>query len=335
MTSKHGSVIECMTKIEDALQKHDIYRENYDILMELPIVKKLMRKNDKLKSKLKKYKTIVEELTYKLDGIKQRHSRDSVCLIPNKTTVSSYSSDIENMKLPNIVYELIDSTDDELEIDHKKDENDAVLEEINNLVTVENIKINEKEEDMKEEETKDVNDEMMKVEKQIVGEVEEGEVEEGEVEEGEVEEDEEGEEEEAVEDDGEEHEEAVEEVEAVEDDREEDEEEEAMEEAMEEVEEEVEEEEVEEEEVVEKDDTEVQNVVHEEESGVEEGEEEEVEVDDEEEEMEEEVSEVVINGKKYYTTNETNGVIYNMTSDDEIGDEVGVFKDGKPVFSST
>ena len=330
MTSKHGSVIECMTKIEDALQKHDIYRENYDILMELPIVKKLMRKNDKLKSKLKKYKTIVEELTYKLDGIKQRHSRDSVCLIPNKTTVSSYSSDIENMKLPNIVYELIDSTDDELEIDHKKDENDAVLEEINNLVTVENIKINEKEEDMKEEETKDVNDEMMKVEKHIVGEVEEGE----------VEEDEEGEEEEAVEDDGEEHEEAVEEVEAVEDDREEDEEEEAMEEAMEEVEEEVEEEEVEEEEVeeeevVEKDDTEVLNVVHEEESGVEEGEEEEVEVDDEEEEMEEEVSEVVINGKKYYTTNETNGVIYNMTSDDEIGDEVGVFKDGKPVFSST
>jgi hypothetical protein len=71
------------------------------------------------------------------------------------------------------------------------------------------------------------------------------------------------------------------------------------------------------------------NVTEEEEEEVEEEEEEE-----EVEEVEEEVYEITIAGKKYYTTNEVDGVIYSMTADEEIGDEVGVFKNKTPVFKS-
>ena len=69
---------------------------------------------------------------------------------------------------------------------------------------------------------------------------------------------------------------------------------------------------------------------------VEESEEEEVEVEveeSEEEEDEEEAYEVTIKKKLYYTTNEIDGIIYSIDKDDEIGDEVGHFKNGKPVFN--
>jgi len=52
---------------------------------------------------------------------------------------------------------------------------------------------------------------------------------------------------------------------------------------------------------------------------------EEVEVVEEEEEG---VYEVVIKGTRYYTTNETDGTIYAITDDDDIGDEVGQFVNG-------
>ena len=50
----------------------------------------------------------------------------------------------------------------------------------------------------------------------------------------------------------------------------------------------------------------------------------------EEEEME--VEEVIVNGKKYYTTNIKNGIIYEVLPDDDIGPEIGSFKDGKAKF---
>jgi len=57
--------------------------------------------------------------------------------------------------------------------------------------------------------------------------------------------------------------------------------------------------------------------------------EEEIEAD----EQEEEVEEYTHKGKKYYVTNTTNGKIYACTADDDIGDQVGTFKNGKPIFS--
>jgi hypothetical protein len=65
-------------------------------------------------------------------------------------------------------------------------------------------------------------------------------------------------------------------------------------------------------------------------------EEEEVEVVEEEtveeEEEEEGVYETVIEGNRYYITNDTDGEIYAIIDDDDIGDVVGKYVNGKPVF---
>jgi len=47
-----------------------------------------------------------------------------------------------------------------------------------------------------------------------------------------------------------------------------------------------------------------------------------------------EVSEVTIKGKTYFTTDPVNGIIYACV-DDDVGDEVGVFKNGVAVFNKT
>jgi hypothetical protein len=46
----------------------------------------------------------------------------------------------------------------------------------------------------------------------------------------------------------------------------------------------------------------------------------------------EEVYEVTINGKSYYTTNETSGAIYGLDENGDVSLEVGVYKAGKPTF---
>ena len=53
-----------------------------------------------------------------------------------------------------------------------------------------------------------------------------------------------------------------------------------------------------------------------------------------EEEAEIEVSEVKIKGKTYFTTDTQNGIIYACV-DDDVGDEVGVFKNGVAVFNKS
>ena len=128
------------------------------------------------------------------------------------------------------------------------------------------------------------------------------------------------EENEAKEEDAEEEE--AEEEEAVEEEAEE---EEAVEEVAEE--EEAEEEEAEEEEAVEEEAVEEEAV--EEEAVEEEAEEAAVEAADE---AEIEVSEVKIKGKTYFTTDPLNGIIYACV-DDDVGDEVGVFKNGVAMFN--
>jgi hypothetical protein len=42
---------------------------------------------------------------------------------------------------------------------------------------------------------------------------------------------------------------------------------------------------------------------------------------------------VTIKGKAYYTTNATNGVIYAIETDESVGDEIGVFENGKAKFN--
>ena len=51
-----------------------------------------------------------------------------------------------------------------------------------------------------------------------------------------------------------------------------------------------------------------------------------------EEEEEEEVYPIVIDGVNYFTTNEKTGMIYSVTTDGEVGEEVGYYEDGEPGF---
>jgi hypothetical protein len=90
------------------------------------------------------------------------------------------------------------------------------------------------------------------------------------------------------------------------------------EEKVEEEEEEAEEEEEEEEEVEEEEEEEV---------GTEE------EQEEEEEEEGEEVFEIEIDDTSYFATDEENGILYEMTSDGDIGNKVGIIKNGEPIFS--
>ena len=66
---------------------------------------------------------------------------------------------------------------------------------------------------------------------------------------------------------------------------------------------------------------------------VEEEEEEETEASAEDAEEEIEVSEIKIKGVTYFTTSAQNGIIYACV-DDDVGDEVGVFKNGVALFKS-
>ena len=61
-------------------------------------------------------------------------------------------------------------------------------------------------------------------------------------------------------------------------------------------------------------------------------EEEDEEDEEEEEEEEEEVFEVVINGKSYFTDDVKNGTLYENI-DDDVGEEVGKYINGKPKFN--
>ena len=134
------------------------------------------------------------------------------------------------------------------------------------------------------------------------------------------------------------------------DEEEEEQEEEEEEEEQEEVvEEEQEEEEEEQEEVVEEEQEEVvveeEEVVEEEQEEVVEEEEQEqeevVEEEQQEEEQEvveesddnEEVFEIEIDDITYFATDENNGILYAMDEDGDVGKEVGVIKDGEPIFN--
>jgi hypothetical protein len=44
------------------------------------------------------------------------------------------------------------------------------------------------------------------------------------------------------------------------------------------------------------------------------------------------VYEITIKKKAYYTSNETDGPIYAITDDEDIGDQIGEFKNGKATF---
>ena len=57
--------------------------------------------------------------------------------------------------------------------------------------------------------------------------------------------------------------------------------------------------------------------------------------DDDEDDANEEVCLVEIDGAgTFYTSDEMSGVIYSVEDDEEVGDRVGVFRNGEAVFDS-
>jgi len=50
------------------------------------------------------------------------------------------------------------------------------------------------------------------------------------------------------------------------------------------------------------------------------------------EEEEEEVFEIEIDDITYFATDEENGILYEMTSDGDVGKKIGIIKDGEPIF---
>ena len=52
-----------------------------------------------------------------------------------------------------------------------------------------------------------------------------------------------------------------------------------------------------------------------------------------EEEEEEEVFEIEIDDVTYFATHEENGILYEITSDGDVGKKVGIIKDGEPIFN--
>jgi DNA repair exonuclease SbcCD ATPase subunit len=53
----------------------------------------------------------------------------------------------------------------------------------------------------------------------------------------------------------------------------------------------------------------------------------------EEDDEDEEVFEIEIDDITYFTTDEENGILYEVTSDGEVGKKVGIIKNGEPIFS--
>jgi hypothetical protein len=55
---------------------------------------------------------------------------------------------------------------------------------------------------------------------------------------------------------------------------------------------------------------------------------------EEEKEEEEELFEIEIDDVTYCTNNEENGMIYELKEDGDVGEEIGYFKNGEPIFHS-
>jgi len=234
----------------------DTYKANYDVILSLPIVQELLKKNKKLRKENKALKNLV----YSLPEFRcECHSND----VPRQTL------DLVKIKSepgiePTQCEPLVANDDDDVIFVEPPPANPNIVYVIDDDVPV----IIKKE-----------NIENAEVEGGEIVEVEE----EDEAEDEEEVEGEEEEEEEEVEDNGDKAEEVEGEAEA------------------------------EEEEVEDNGD--------------------EAEAEEEEVEAEEEgVFEIQISKKSYYTNNETNGKIYTILADEDVGPEVGVFQNGKPVF---
>ena len=272
---------------------------NFEFMKQSPMFLKLQNKYAKKKTENKELKKSVSRLTVEMEVLKNLHfdlqrkyiellnSKSEVLPCPTRSVYIKHEPiDLTEVVEPEETIEVVEEASVETE-----EETEVVEEEV--VETEEDTEVVEEEEEESEEVVE------AEVEAEVDAEVDAEE-------ETEVVEEEESEE--VVEEEEETEVEAEEETEVVEEEEEEESEEVIEEEESEEV--------VEEEEETE--------VVEEEES--EEQEEAEVDAEVDAEEEEEGVYEITINGKPYYATNEVDGTVYEMLPNEDIGKQVGVFK---------
>jgi chemotaxis protein histidine kinase CheA len=283
-------------KIRAQMEDYEIYRENYEYMKCSPLVQSILRENRELKRTIKNLKKMNRTV------VKMEPCGPGIVDLTNDNEIEIKT--IHLTSEPNIVYDLVecvsDSEDEDADASEDAEEEDADAEDAD-------ASAGEDAEEVEEEEAEEE-----EVDVSAVSEAEEEDAEEEEVEE----------EVDAEEVDAD----AVSEADAEEEEEEEEEEADASavsEAAEEEVEEEA--------------DEEVEDAGEEEEeedAGEEEEEEEDAEeVEEEDAEEEEGVYEVKIKNKTYYVTNETNGTIYAVESDGEVGEEVGKYVDGKAILT--
>ena len=347
--SRNSSTNNKLSNIPDALHNfntHDVddeccelYKANYLFMKQSPMYVRLEQKYKNLKKKLREQSKMIDLLNKQYFETVEKYAGQNV-LARNLNHIDTQTTEPIQVKIKTEpiqhIVEVVDLTNDgNLSMNNPDGVSECHTETPENPIQVGSVEEDETEE-VEEEEEADVETEEVEVEVEEEVEVETEEVETEEVE-VEVEEEVETEEVEVeVEEETEEVEVEVEEETEEVEEEDETEEVEVEEEETEEVEVEVEEEEteeveveVEEEEEEEEETEEVEVEVEEEEEEEEETEEVEVEVEEEEEEG---VYETVIKGKKYYITNETNGEIYAVLEDDDIGDVVGKYVNGVPTF---
>ena len=308
-----ASVFGCMNKIQDALKNHDVYQSNYQYLMNSPAVTKLKRTNMRLKKQLNEYKEIIDTLRAKID-----ESLDAIAShrVGEDRRDAGSATEGRNLVQPSVVPRNV--VEASLEKDCVKIKIEKNLSKVQSSVMIDMSSMDEDSDagnavetstnQMPDDQSTEVDDDVVIIPVQpvpnIVYEI---------IDDMEEDSDADVRRTEALEDD------AVNEVEASDEEEEEEELVEAFDRVkISEVVEEKVEEEAEEEAVVEEEEVE-EEAVEEEEEAV--------------EEVEEEVYEITIKDKKYYTSNETDSIIYSITDDGDIGDEAGVFKNGVAVIN--
>jgi len=315
--------------LEGVIGEYTTYKETHDIIMSLPCVQKLQSKVSMLETQLQSNThnngtchDVNRTQSHKTDN-DQTHSSSSDYneVLKLKLAIDELTKYIQHLEsaqaqtqaqAPKQAVESPICLLKEEDLDDKCDildsENEAVRLEIHENDQSPNDSDSSNNED--EDEGDNTKNEIVSVNIIHADEI---------LDEADAEEEEEEDEEEAADEANEEEEE----TEAAEEETEEAEEAEETEEANEEEEEpEAEETEAAEEEAAEEEDEEAAEEEEEAASGT---------VDAEEDEIE--VSEIKIKGKTYFTTNSKNGIIYACVNDD-VGDEVGVFKNGIALFNS-
>jgi hypothetical protein len=333
-----------------------------EILNQLPMVKKMNENNKFLKTKIVELNSEIAVLKNDLSNYtnREKHNKQHLSLNVSELDCDDANGKVKQIILSNNIYknnnlELtafmtnnigdeddVSSEDEDLEMRAKKlqEKQDQEEEEAEGAEEARNeeerIAMGFKTEDEKIEEERiamGFNTNEDDVEKVEDGQDDEEEVDEEEVDEEEVDEEEVDEEEvdEEEVDEEEDDEEEVDEEEEEEDEEEEDDEEEDDEEEEEDDEEEDDEEkkksEVKLDEVIDLKNVDNKNLNMEKEIETEEEEYEEEEEDDLE------VEEWVYDKKNYYITDANNGIIFESLENDEIGEEVGYFKNGEVFFS--